>query len=150
MELLQQRAIVLRTTPLKEADLIVSLLGEQTGRISALARSARRSKKRFMGGIDAFDCGRFQLSTPKSNSSLYSLNSIEARQSWSELRKNLDALCLGGLCLELTETLTAEGDETGGALFALLFHSLKALAFQNDRSSRLSVSAYYMLEVFPN
>lgn len=44
-------AIVLRAVAYGESDRIVTLLGRSTGRVSALARGARKSVKRFSGGL---------------------------------------------------------------------------------------------------
>ena len=45
------RAIVLRTVAYGESDRVVTLLGPTTGRLSALARGARKSVRRFGGGL---------------------------------------------------------------------------------------------------
>ena len=45
-------AIVLRRVAYGEADLVVTLLGLDTGRVSALARAARKSSRRFAGGLE--------------------------------------------------------------------------------------------------
>jgi DNA repair protein RecO (recombination protein O) len=45
------RAIVLRTVAYGESDRVVTLLGATTGRLSALARGARKSARRFGGGL---------------------------------------------------------------------------------------------------
>ncbi len=47
-------ALVLRRTPYREADLVVSLFTEQLGQVSALARSAKRSQRRFGGSLEPF------------------------------------------------------------------------------------------------
>ena len=44
-------AIVLRAVNYGEADRIVTLFGRDTGRLSALARGARKSQRRFAGGL---------------------------------------------------------------------------------------------------
>ena len=44
-------AIVLRAVNYGEADRIVTLFGRETGRVSALARGARKSQRRFAGGL---------------------------------------------------------------------------------------------------
>src|SRR4051794_15780752 len=44
-------AILLRAVAYGEADRIVTLLGRTTGRVSALARGARKSQRRFGGGV---------------------------------------------------------------------------------------------------
>jgi DNA repair protein RecO (recombination protein O) len=45
-------ALVLRRTPYGESDLIVSVLTEGLGQVSALARAARKSQRRFGGSLE--------------------------------------------------------------------------------------------------
>lgn len=47
-------ALVLRRTPYRDADLVLSLFTESLGQVSALARSARRSQRRFGGSLEPF------------------------------------------------------------------------------------------------
>jgi DNA repair protein RecO (recombination protein O) len=46
------RAVVLRRVEYGESDLVVTLLTEELGRVSALARGARNSRKRFGGSLE--------------------------------------------------------------------------------------------------
>ncbi len=48
----QSEAIVLRTWPFEEADLLVSLLTREQGRIKGVARHAMRSRRRFGGALE--------------------------------------------------------------------------------------------------
>lgn len=48
----QSEALVLRTYPLHEADLLVTLFTRVEGKIRGVAKSAKRSKKRFGGGLE--------------------------------------------------------------------------------------------------
>lgn len=141
-----QRAIVLGSRPIREADQIVTLLSEEAGKISAVARNARRSRKRFMGGLDLFDCGRCTLTAPKGNSTLYILEQFSARQSWSSLLKSLESLSLAAFCIELTNLLTAEGDPAGGELFRPLYFSLRALDRATSLDAKLAIDSFYILE----
>ena len=52
MPLKQSEAIVLRTYPLREADLLVTLFTRADGKIKGVARSAKRSKRRFGGALE--------------------------------------------------------------------------------------------------
>ena len=54
-------AVVLRTVAYGESDLVVTLLGPTTGRLSALARGARKSARRFGGGLGMGAEGRAGL-----------------------------------------------------------------------------------------
>ncbi|NLY95336.1 MAG: DNA repair protein RecO [Myxococcales bacterium] len=49
---IETEALVLRKVEYGDADLILSLYTESRGRISAIARSARKSRKRFTGALD--------------------------------------------------------------------------------------------------
>src|SRR5512146_2887151 len=46
----QSEAIVLRTYPLREADLLVTLFTRSEGKVKGVAKSAKKSKRRFGGG----------------------------------------------------------------------------------------------------
>lgn len=48
----QSDAIVLRTYPFREADLLVTLLTREEGKIKGVARSAKKSKRRFGGALE--------------------------------------------------------------------------------------------------
>ena len=52
MALKESEAIVLRTYPLREADLLVTLFTRNEGKVKGVARSAKRSKKRFGGALE--------------------------------------------------------------------------------------------------
>ncbi len=51
---IQTRALLLRRVPFGDADLVLQLLTEDTGKVSALARAARKSQKRFGGALEPF------------------------------------------------------------------------------------------------
>jgi DNA repair protein RecO (recombination protein O) len=59
--LLETPALILRRTPYGEADLIVTLFTESAGRLSALARSARKSQRRFGGSLEPLHTLEVQL-----------------------------------------------------------------------------------------
>jgi DNA repair protein RecO (recombination protein O) len=52
MPLKESEAIVLRTYPMREADLLVTLFTRQEGKIRGVARSAKKSKRRFGGALE--------------------------------------------------------------------------------------------------
>lgn len=52
MALRETEAIVLRTYPLREADLLVTLFTRAQGKIRGVARSAKKSKRRFGGALE--------------------------------------------------------------------------------------------------
>src|SRR5216110_2119532 len=52
MALRESEAIVLRTYPLREADLLVTLFTRLEGKVHGVARSAKKSKRRFGGALE--------------------------------------------------------------------------------------------------
>ncbi len=52
MSLKQSEAIVLRTYPLREADLLVTLFTRAEGKVKGVARAAKKSKRRFGGALE--------------------------------------------------------------------------------------------------
>jgi DNA repair protein RecO (recombination protein O) len=58
MALKESEAIVLRTYPLREADLLVTLFTRAEGKIRGVARSAKKSKRRFGGALEPLTCVR--------------------------------------------------------------------------------------------
>jgi DNA repair protein RecO (recombination protein O) len=52
MSLKQSEAIVLRTYPLREADLLVTLFTRAEGKIKGVARAAKKSRRRFGGALE--------------------------------------------------------------------------------------------------
>ncbi len=60
MPVKQSEAIVLRTYPLREADLLVTLFTRSEGKVKGVAKSAKRSQKRFGGALEPLTCVRAQ------------------------------------------------------------------------------------------
>ncbi len=52
MALRESEAIVLRTYPLREADLLVTFFTRMEGKVRGVARSAKKSKRRFGGALE--------------------------------------------------------------------------------------------------
>ena len=58
MPLKHSEAIVLRTYPLHEADLLVTLFTRQEGKLKGVAKAAKRSRRRFGGALEPLTCVR--------------------------------------------------------------------------------------------
>src|SRR5512140_3319531 len=52
MPLKESEAIVLRSYPLREADLLVSFFTRNEGKVRGVARAAKKSKRRFGGALE--------------------------------------------------------------------------------------------------
>ena len=138
------RGIILRTFPLREADLIVAVLSEDEGKIRAVAKGARKSKKRFLGGLDLFDCGRFEISESGGGDKLRTLYGFERGLTLTPLREDFRMLGLGSLMLELTDHLAHDGDPTAGELLAPLIAALRELCATNDAPKTAAAIRYFL------
>jgi DNA repair protein RecO (recombination protein O) len=58
MPVLSSEAVVLRTWPVHEADLVVSFFARDYGRVKGIAKSALRSRKRFGGALEPMTVAR--------------------------------------------------------------------------------------------
>src|SRR3954451_15111156 len=52
MPLKESEAIILRTYPLREADMLVTVFTRTEGKVRGVARSAKKSKRRFGGALE--------------------------------------------------------------------------------------------------
>ncbi len=91
-------AIVLRTWPFLEADLLVSLLTREQGVVKGVARHALRSRRRFGGALEPGTQVLAQY-TERPREDLVRLDSFEIL--WSPLRSPVDTLRLAGMQLVL-------------------------------------------------
>jgi DNA repair protein RecO (recombination protein O) len=76
----QSEAIVLRTWPFHEADLLVSLFTRDQGKVKGVARSAMRSRKRFGGAMESMTHVRASY-VEKPRQDLVRLDSCEVLRS---------------------------------------------------------------------
>jgi DNA repair protein RecO (recombination protein O) len=95
--------VVLKTTPLRESDLLVVLYTETHGRVSAVARGARRSQRRFAGGLQLLVLARYQLRRPRGE--LWSLESADVVREWTTLSSDVFAVAHASYIAELVGAL---------------------------------------------
>jgi DNA repair protein RecO (recombination protein O) len=90
---MEERAtgIILRTRPLTETSLIVQWLTREAGRISTVAKGARRPKSAFLGKLDLYYEADFLFQRAR-KSSLHTLREANLRTTHSNLRTDFAAL----------------------------------------------------------
>jgi len=91
--------LVLRLQPLRDTDLIVTLLSPSAGRIDALARAARTSRHRFAGSLRLF-C-EVEVALAPAKGSLVQLGRAELVRDWFGEGVGYDQLCLASYVTEL-------------------------------------------------
>jgi DNA repair protein RecO (recombination protein O) len=110
--------IILRTRPFTETSLIVNWLTAEQGRISTVAKGARRSKSPFAGKLDLFY--QADLSFVRSRrSELHTLREVSLRETHRALRDELGYLQQAAYCAALLGQVT-EPDTPLPGLFGLM------------------------------
>ncbi len=125
-------AFVLRLTPLGEADRVVQLLTRDRGRVSALARGARRSRKRFGAALDYFH--RLEVRLRRGRGDLWRLDSVDLARRCTAPVGDLEAFAAASHVLEVARLGSRDGDPDPD-LFDLVDAALAALDRGGDPAS---------------
>ena len=118
--------LILRTRPLTETSLIVLWLTPDFGRISTVAKGARRPKSPFLGKLDLFYLADFTFSRSR-RSDLHTLREVSLRETHRALRQEMSCLQQASYCAALIEQ-TTETETPLPAIFELLTGFLKHLS----------------------
>lgn len=99
--------IIVRTRPLTETSLIVHWLTLEAGRISTVAKGARRPKSAFSGKLDLYYDA--DLSFVRSGrSTLHNLREVTLRSTRADLRNDIDRLTAAAKATRRLEKTTEE------------------------------------------
>ena len=118
-------ALVLRTYPLQEADLVVSFLTRNQGKLRGVAKRARRPKSAFGSGLQRLSHVRMAY-FQRENRELVNLDSCELIRSQFGLVSDYRAGVALDYFAEVAEQLLPEG-EPGDKFFRLLLAVLEDL-----------------------
>lgn len=101
--------VVLKTTPLRESDLLVVLYTATHGRVAAVARGARKSQRRFSGALQLLVLGRYQLGR-RPRGELWGLDGAEVAREWTQLASDVFAVAHASYVAELVGALLPPED----------------------------------------
>ncbi len=99
-------AVVVRSTPVGESDLVLGLYTRALGRVSAIARGARSSRRRFAGALGSLMVSEVGLSRRTRGGELWSLDHATLRGDHSAIASDPIALGHASYGLELVRELT--------------------------------------------
>lgn len=122
----QTDALVLRIFPWSETSCIASIYTRNFGKLSVLAKGARRPKSPFEAALDLLSICRVVF-IPKSGDSLYLLTEAKLLRRYRAGAADLLRLYSGYYVAELLDRLTDKGDDQP-ELFELASSTLLALA----------------------
>jgi DNA repair protein RecO (recombination protein O) len=123
MSLYREQGVVLRTHKLGEADRILVVMTQGTGKVRAVAKGVRRTSSRFGGRLEPFSHVDLSLYQGRS---LDIVTQAEVVDPFKSLREDYDRVTAGAAMLEAIDLL-AEDREPAVRLFLLLVRGLRAL-----------------------
>jgi DNA repair protein RecO (recombination protein O) len=131
-------ALVLRSVDFGESDRIVHLLVPDAGRLTVIAKGARRSVRRFPGTLDLFNHLRVQVERRRT-AGLARLEQATLIEAFTPLRRVPARFALGCYLLELLDRLSPEGGARadGRRLFAFALAALRTVATPRRIDPRL-------------
>lgn len=127
MDTARDDILVLRRAPSGEANWVITALGRERGVIAAMARGARRSKRRFQAGLGPFFLFSAGL-VRRPGRNLWELGEVDCRRSFAAIAGDVAAMAHGSYGTELVrELLPPEKPEPAAFdLLIELYQSLEA------------------------
>ena len=121
----RSEAVVLKSTPIGEAGLIVTLYSRDAGKLRAVARGARKPSGKMVGHLEPLNV--VELAVVRSRSGgLDTITQAQIVEMFTSLKANLEGVSRGIYVAELVDGFGAEGSPNGG-LYSLLVDTLRFL-----------------------
>lgn len=120
-------AILLRKIEYGDHDFIISFLTKSKGKISVIAKNAKKSVKRFSGALDLFFVNQIHCTFPKKKKNgLIILSQAELENGFTNIRYDVFKTAYASFWVELIH-FWLEEDKVQSDLYDLLLFSLDAL-----------------------
>jgi DNA repair protein RecO (recombination protein O) len=137
MPLYKEQGVVLRSAKLGEADKIVTVLTQGSGKVRAVAKGIRKTTSRFGGRLEPFT--HVSLLVYRGRGSLDTITQAEIISPHRPLRDDLGLFTAGETMLEAADKV-AEEHERNVRLFLLLLSGLRALAMRPEEPTAVAES----------
>lgn len=121
MRIIQDEGVVLRNQPFGESDIIVSIITRKHGRLTCIAKGAKRSKKRFGVNIQPLSQSNFRL-VDKGVNYLLRIDSCELIRYRENLSSSIENFVNSEYAIELIYKLLPEREENENIFILLLWY----------------------------
>lgn len=121
---LNVRGLVLRVTPYKDTDALLTVLTADQGKLTVKARGLRRKNSPLIAPCQLLAYGEFTLFEYRD---MYTINEARSIELFSQLRKDLAKLSLGSYFAQACDVLSME-DQPNPELLSLVLNCLFALS----------------------
>ncbi len=135
-------AIVLRTRSFGESDKIVSLLSRDFGKVTGIAKGAKRSRRRFVNTLEPFSLVNLRFQE-RAQSSLVFIHACDWLQVFKRLTTDLERIAMASYMVEITDELTREREESR----ATFEHLKQGLVFLEEQGSSASYLTFFEMRL---
>jgi DNA repair protein RecO (recombination protein O) len=125
MAIIKTEGIVLRSQNYLESSKIVTIYGKESGKISLLAKGARRPKSQFGGGVDLLQHVAL-VYYHKDTRSLQTLSQVDILCHYKTLYRDLKRLSIALAAAEFVDRMEFK-ESTNPGLFAALLSAIEAI-----------------------
>ncbi len=129
-EVEQTPALVLRKVDFGESHVILHLLCRDLGRVSAVARGARASKRRFSGCLEPLRVLDATLKPPRKGD-LFTAEALDVSEDFRALEDRIERVMAAGYLTELVRETFREGEDAR-EVFELLRRTYGSLSRASD------------------
>jgi DNA repair protein RecO (recombination protein O) len=140
---IKTKGINLKFVRVGEADKILTIFTSDLGKISAIAKGARRPRSKFGGRLEPFAFNNYLLATGRS---LYVVSQAETIESFRALREEEQKLRAACFIVNVVRASTEEGQKNP-ALFDLLLKALDLLNVTSHPESIKLIFEVLLMEV---
>lgn len=135
-------AIVLRTRSFGESDKIVTFLSRDYGKVTGIAKGAKRSRRRFVNTLEPFSLVNLRFQE-RAQSSLVFVHACDWLQVFKNLTTGLENIAMASYMVEITDELTREREESRS-----IFEQLKqGLVFLEEQGSSVSYLTFFEMRL---
>jgi len=138
-------AVVLRTRSFGESDKIVSFLSRDFGKVTGIAKGAKRSRRRFVNTLEPFSLVNLRFQE-RSQSSLVFIHACDWLRVFKNLTTDLQRIAMASYIVEITDELTREREDSR-SVFEHLTEGLVILDEEGGSSSFLTFFEMQLLKL---
>lgn len=133
-------AIVMRARTFGESDKIVSFLTADYGKVTGIAKGAKRSRRRFVNTLEPFSLVQLRF-RDRPHSTLAFIHACDLIRPHKNITTSLEKIACASYLVEITDALAGEREESR----SLFDHLKEGLIWVEDRGPSHSFLAFYEL-----
>ena len=133
------RGLVLRVTPYKDTDAILTILTKDQGKLSVKARGLRRKNSPLVAPCQLLAYGEFTLFSYRG---MYTINEARSIELFQGLHRDIVDLSLGTYFAQVADVVSLE-DAPGGELLSLVLNCLYAIS--STKISHMQIKSVFEL-----